>query len=154
MTMFSWYVCSMNYFCHVAESRGFWLSVVCSNWMSRLLAVLIDGRLHIVLRRPTASNACFRPDLIESTKSKATLWMLAHYPASHGFVLCARGLVGFAHLQRRAFAGFRAQFTPLLMIVFSQIYLNRLPIPSHWSSWSSFRFPFLLPIPLQLLRQF
>ena len=61
----------MNSLFHVVESRGFSLSVVGSNWMSRLEAVLIDGSLHTVLRRPTASHAYFRPGLIQSTKFQA-----------------------------------------------------------------------------------
>ena len=72
-----------------------------------------------------ASNACFRPDLIESTKSKATLRMLAHYPALGGFSLCARGLISFAHLQRGAVAGLRVQFRQLPVPVFARMYLNR-----------------------------
>ena len=51
--------------------------------------------------------------------------MLANYPVPDGFAFCAKGLVGFAHLQRGALAGLRAQFRPLPMLVFARIYLNR-----------------------------
>ena len=85
-----------------------------------------QGSLHILLRLLTASNACFRPDLTESTNSKACLSMPAHHPVPDGRALCARGLVGFAHLQRGALAGLRTQFRPLQMLIFAWIYLDRL----------------------------
>ena len=61
---------------------------------------------------PLTSNACFRPDLLESTTSQVGRFMNA-------CKLCARGLVGFAHLQRGAFGGSRMQFRLLPMLVFA-----------------------------------
>ena len=74
-----------------------------------------------------SSTPCGKcPTCLEIDKGQSVdLTTLCALPAPDGFALCARGLVGFTHLQSGALAGPRAHFCPLPMLVFARIYLNR-----------------------------